>query len=169
MKIELIQPFINSTDAVLAEMLQGEVEVTTVAMNEEVYKRKGVAASVAIRGDIVGHIIFDLEPETALRVAAALAGGEVEPGEPMARETVCELANIVVGNAVTLLNDQGYSFKVSPPLVHTAETGFVGNIQSEALVMCFDTPSGKAYLNIAMEYGHPEATRTSEASHERVI
>lgn len=169
MKIELIQPFINSTDAVLAEMLRGEVEVTTVAMNEEVYKRKGVAASVAIRGDIVGHIIFDLEPETARRVAAALAGEEVDAGEAMASETVCELANIVVGNAVTLLNDQGYSFKVTPPLVHTSETGFAGNIQSEALVMCFNTPSGKAYLNIAMDYSHQEASRGSEISHERAI
>jgi len=164
MKIELINPFNNATDAALTEMLRGHVEVTTVAMNEEVYRRKGVAASVAIRGDIVGHIIFDLEPETARRVAGALAGGEVEPSEPMARETVCELANIVVGNAITLLNDQGYSFKVSPPLVHTAETGFVGNFQSEALVMCFDTPSGKAYLNIAMDYGHHETSRLSEVS-----
>lgn len=169
MKIELIQPFINSTDAVLAEMLQGEVEITTVAMNEEVYRRKGVAASVAIRGDIVGHVIFDLEPETARRVASALAGGEVDTSETMASETVCELANIVVGNAVTLLNDQGHSFKVSPPLAHTAETGFAGDIQSEALVMCFDTPSGKAYLNIAMDYGHQEGVRASETSHERAI
>ena len=84
MKIELIQPFINSTDAVLAEMLQGEVAVTTVTMNEEVYRRKGVAASVAIRGDIVGHIIFDLEPETALRVAAALGNPVLQNGPPVA-------------------------------------------------------------------------------------
>ncbi len=164
MRIELIQPFINSTDAVLAEMLQGHVEVTDVTMQEEAYKRKGVAASVTLRGDIVGRIIFDLEPETALRVAGALAGGEVEPNEKLAGETICELANIVVGNAVTLLNDQGHSFKVSPPLLHTAETGYAGDSKSEALVMCFDTPSGKAYLNIAMDYGHQHATRMAEAS-----
>jgi hypothetical protein len=53
--------------------------------------------------------------------------------------------------------------------VHTAETGFAGNIQSEALVMCFDTPSGKAYLNIAMDYGHQEGARAVENSHERAI
>lgn len=164
MKIELIQPFINSTDAVLAEMLEGHVEVTDVTMQVEAYKRKGVAASVTVRGDIVGHIIFDLEPETALRVAGALAGGEVEPSEKLAGETVCELANIVVGNAVTLLNDQGYSFKVSPPLFHTAEKGYAGDSRSEALVMCFNTPSGKAYLNIAMDYGHQETARMTEAS-----
>jgi chemotaxis protein CheX len=152
MKIELIQPFINSADAVLAEMLKAIVEINSVSMKEEVYRRKGVAASVTIHGDIEGRIIFDLDPETALQVAGVLAGGEVEPSEELARETVCELANMVVGNAVTLLNDQGFRFKVFAPEVHTTEQGYAGNQETEALVMCFDTPRGKVHMNIAMRY-----------------
>jgi chemotaxis protein CheX len=164
MRIELIQPFINATDAVLAEMLKQPAKVTDVAMQEEVYRRKGVAASVSIRGDIEGHVIFDLETETAVRVAGALAGGEVEPSEQIARETVCELANIVVGNAVTLLNDQGHSFKVYPPKLHTADDGYAGGCESEALVMCFDTPHGKVHLNIALDYSHQRSAVMPEAS-----
>ena len=152
MRIELSQPFINATDAVLAEMLPGPTHVGNVVMSDDVYRRKGIAASIAIQGDIIGHVIFDLETETALRVAVALAGGEIEPSEQLARETVCELANVVVGNAVTLLNDQGHSFKVFPPIVHTAEEGYAGDSASETLEMCFETPSGKVHLNIAMDY-----------------
>jgi chemotaxis protein CheX len=164
MRIELIQPFINATDAVLAEMLKGPAQVTEVAMEEEAYRRKGVAASVSIHGDIEGHVIFDLETETALRVAVALAGGEVDPSEQIACETVCELANMVVGNAVTLLNDQGHSFKVLPPKMHTAEKGYASGCKSEALVMCFETPSGKVHLNIALDYSHQGSVPTPEAS-----
>lgn len=163
MRIELIQPFINATDAVLAEMLPGPAQINDVSMDEEVYRRKGVAASVAIRGDIEGRVIFDLESETALRVAQVLAGGEIEPTEQLARETLCELANIIVGNAVTLLNDQGHSFKVFPPNIHTAETGYTGGPDSEALVMCFETPSGKVYLNIALDYSHQRAYSAVES------
>ncbi len=164
MRLELIQPFINATDAVLAEMLQAPAKVAQVAMDEAVYRRKGVAASVAIHGDIEGHVIFDLQTETALRVAGALAGKEVDPKEETARETVCELANMVVGNAVTLLNDQGHTFKVLPPELHTAEKGYAGGRQSEALVMCFDTPIGKVYLNIGLDYGRQGSTLAPEAN-----
>ncbi|HET7840501.1 MAG TPA: chemotaxis protein CheX [Terriglobia bacterium] len=164
MRLELIQPFVNATDAVLAEMLQGPVEATAVTMREETYQRKGVAASVAFRGDIVGHVIFDLEPGTASWVARALAGGNLDPSGPTAAETVCELANVIVGNAVTLLNDHGYSFKVSPPAVHSADTGFGGDWRSEALVMCFKTPGGNAYLNVAMEYARQGASQLTEVS-----
>jgi len=164
MRIELIQPFVNATDAVLAEMLRGPAQVTAVTMEEEIYRRKGVAATIAIRGDIEGRIIFDLDPETALRVAGALAGGEVDPSEELARETVCELANIVVGNAVTLLNDQGHSYKVFPPQLHTAETGYGVDSKSEAVVMCFQTASGKVHLNIALDYSRRGSAFAVEGS-----
>ena len=152
MKIELIQPFINSADAVLAEMLQTPPQVSDVTMDADVYRRQGIAASVTIRGDIEGRIIFDLSPETAVRLAGGLAGGDVEATEPLACEAVCELTNMVIGNAVTLLNDQGFHFKVYPPEVHTSNEGYSGSQDVEALVMCFDTPSGKVNMNIAMRY-----------------
>lgn len=157
MRIELIQPFINATDAVLADMLQGPVEVSQVVMEEHAYRRQGVAASVAFHGDIEGRIIFDLEGKAAAEVARALTGDSGEALEQIAGETVCELANMIVGNAVTLLNDQGHRFKVLPPELHTAEHGYSATPQSEALVMCFNTPGGKVHLNVALDYSRQRA------------
>jgi chemotaxis protein CheX len=152
MKMELIQPFINAADAILAELLQCSTKIGDLSMEEEIYRRKGTASVVNIQGDIEGRVILDLDPETAVRVAGHLAGRPVEPSEQIVRETVNELANMVIGNAVTLLNDEGFRFKVSPPEVHVDPQGFAGNQDTEALVMCFDTPSGSVYLNIAMHY-----------------
>jgi len=70
------------------------------------------------------------------------------------KETVCELANMVIGNSVTLLNDQGFHFKVFPPEVHMDETGLAGSADTEALVICIETTCGEIYLNIAMHYLH---------------
>ncbi len=150
MKMELIQPFINAADAVLAQTLQCSTRISEVSMDEEIYQRKGLAAIVVLSGDIEGRVIFDLEHATALKVAAYLAGAEVEESEELVRETLCELANMVIGNAVTLLNDQGFRFKVRPPEVHTGPLGLQGTQDTEALVMCFDTPSGRVFLNMAM-------------------
>jgi chemotaxis protein CheX len=152
MKMELIQPFINSADAILAQLLSCTTAIGDVSMDEETYRRKGAASLVAIRGDIEGRVIVDLDPATAVKVAAQLAGGPVEESEQLVRETVNELANMMIGNAVTLLNDQGFHFKVFPPEVHNAAEGFEGSQDTEALVMCIETPSGSVYLNIAMRY-----------------
>ena len=74
--------------------------------------------------------------------------------ELVVRETVCEMANMVIGNSVTLLNDQGFHFKVFPPEIHMDETGLAGSADTEALVICIETPCGNIYLNIAMHYLH---------------
>jgi chemotaxis protein CheX len=154
MRMELIQPFINAADAVFAESLQGPTKIADLEMAEDAYRRKGVAALIAIKGDIEGRVILDLSPEVAIKVASQLAGTEIEASEQVVKETVCELANMVIGNSVTLLNDQGFHFKVFPPEVHMDETGLAGSADTEALVICIETPCGNIYLNIAMHYLH---------------
>jgi chemotaxis protein CheX len=152
MKVELIQPFVSSADAVLGEVLEGPTQVGDLTMEQEVYRRKGVAAIINFQGDIEGRVIFDLEPSTAVRVAGYLSGGPVEPSDDVVRETLCELANMVTGNAVTLLNDKGFHFRVQPPEIHTDSEGLKNSHDTEALVMSFETPNGCLYMNIAMRY-----------------
>jgi chemotaxis protein CheX len=163
MKMELIQPFINAADAVLAESLHCETRVGDVNMEEEVYRRKGVAALVDISGDIEGRIIFDMDRSTAMQVAEYLAGGAIEASDAIVGETVNELANMVIGNAVTSLNDQGFRFKIAPPEIHSSEQGLGGSEDTEALVMCFDTEKGSLYMNIAMRYNRRRKEERSAA------
>ncbi len=164
MRIELIQPFINAADAVFAESLQAPTKIAGLTMDENAYRRKGVAAFIAIKGDIEGHVILDLAPEVAMRVASHLAGSPLPESELVVRETVCELANMVIGNSVTLLNDQGFRFKVFPPEIHLSEQGLSGNIDTEAMVLCLETPCGAIYLNIAMRYLHRRRREQSAVS-----
>ena len=152
MRMELIQPFINAADAVLSETLAATSKIGDLSMEEEAYRRRGVAAIIKIMGDIEGRVIFDLDPATAARIAGHFAGEKVEASDDIVRETVCELANQVIGNAVTTLNDQGVRFKIFPPELHTDAEGMKSSEDTEALVMCFDTPNGSVFMNIAMRY-----------------
>jgi chemotaxis protein CheX len=150
--MELIQPFINSADAVLAEALNCATHIGDLSMEEQAYERTGLAARVSITGEIEGRVIVDVEPETALRVANQLAGAELSASDELVRETVCELANLVIGNAVTTLNDRGFQFKVYPPEFHASREGLKGSEDTEAIVLRFETEAGQVNVNISMRY-----------------
>jgi chemotaxis protein CheX len=152
MKMELIQPFINAADAVLSQGLQGSTKVDSLAMDEHAYRRKGVAGMVALTGDIEGRIVLDLEPQTALRVASHYAGAELPESDGLIKETIFELANQVVGNAVCALNDQGFHFRVHPPMLVTSDEGDKTSEDVEALMICFETSMGNVYMNVALRY-----------------
>ncbi len=152
MRMELIQPFINSADAVLAQGIESAVSIENLTMEEEAYRRKGIAAEVCLTGDIEGRIIFDLEPKAATQFASRLAGAELSSSDDLVREAVCELANQIIGNAVTVLNDQGFQFRVHPPTILTADQGGRNSEDIEAVIMCFKTECGSVFMNIALRY-----------------
>ena len=54
MRMELIQPFINAADAVFAGALEGPTKIVDLEMDEEAYRRKGVAALIWVTGEYPG-------------------------------------------------------------------------------------------------------------------
>jgi chemotaxis protein CheX len=152
MKMELIQPFINAADAVLSQGLNGNTKVGNLTMEEDAYRRKGVAGMIALTGDIEGRIILDMEAETAVKVASHYAGVELPESDALIKETIFELANQVVGNAVSALNDQGFHFRVHPPLLLTAHEGDKTSEDTEALMICFETAMGNVFMNVALRH-----------------
>jgi chemotaxis protein CheX len=153
MKMELIQPFINAGDAVLSQGLSGTTKVGNLSMEPQAYRRKGVAGMVALSGDIEGRIILDLEPQTAVRVASHYAGTNLPESDSLIKETIFELANQVVGNAICSLNDQGFHFRVHPPALVTSDEGDKSTEDVEALMICFETSLGNVFMNVALRYG----------------
>jgi chemotaxis protein CheX len=164
MRMELIQPFINSADAVLAQGLEGPTSIENLSMEEEAYRRRGIAAEVCLTGEIEGRIIFDLDPETAVRVAQRFSGSEEAESDDLVRETVCELANQIIGNAITSLNDQGFHFRVHPPVLHTSDHGSKSSEDTEALVICFNTSSGNVFMNVALRYNRRRSSERASVA-----
>ena len=166
MKMELIQPFINSLDAVIAETMGCSAEIADVTMEEGNYKRTGVAALVGISGEIEGRVILDMDPAAAQQATADLTGAAETPTEETARETVCEMSNMVIGNAVTQLNNAGFKFRVHPPEIYALDGGLRGAPDTEAVVLRFETPKGAVYLNIAVRY---KQRRSGERATAKVL
>lgn len=147
MKLEIIQPFINAADAVLGHHLRTPARVDELTMDTSAYEKQGIAATVELHGDIEGRIVVDLSAESARNMAVLIAN---EDSEAMVNEAVCELANQVIGNAVAVLNDSGYRFRVQPPQITRADHVLTSTTDTEAIVMKFETASGPVFLNIAL-------------------
>src|SRR5437899_12322178 len=100
MKMELIQPFINAADAVLAEGLQCSTTVGSLSMEEEAYRRKGVAALIWVPGDIEGRGLLVLDTHSALRLAGWLLAPELPQPASLGRASVCVLESHVTATAI---------------------------------------------------------------------
>lgn len=154
MRVEYINPFVESAYNVLQEVLQSEVKRGELYLKSSAMPVLGVAAIVGLAGDVEGRVLFDMSQETAIKIASKmLEDMEMEPVtsmNDMARATITELANMITGQAVTKLHNLGFSFDLTPPAIFTGENMEVSNTDVEALIVPMDLPMGKIEINVAI-------------------
>lgn len=154
MRVEYINPFVESAYNVLQEVLQAEVERGELYLKSSAMPVLGVAAIVGLAGDVEGRVLFDMSQETAIKIASKMLEDmemeAVTAMDDMARATITELANMITGQAVTKLHNLGFSFDLTPPAIFTGENMEVSNTDVEALIVPMDLPMGKIEINVAI-------------------
>lgn len=156
MRVEYINPFVETSYRVLKEVLggidvkRGELSLKSVAMPV-----MGVAALVGLAGDVEGRVLFDMSFETALNVASKMNGETISQFDDLAKATISELANLITAQAVTKLHDLGFKFDLTPPTLFAGEkmeiAALPGSAQNvEALIVPLISECGEIELNVAI-------------------
>ena len=162
MKLDLVQSFLNAADRVLAHTLDCATQVEAVHMEDGAYRQHGIAAEIRIAGDVEGRVILDLDADMVASLAAGMERADCADAAALESEAVCEVANQVIGNAVTDLNDHGFHFRIQPPMLHTGRRGLQATEDTEALVMSIITCRGRAYINLALRYSGTALTASAD-------
>lgn len=154
MRVEYINPFVESAYNVLSEVLQSEVNRGELYLKSAAMPMLGVAMIVGLAGDVEGRVLFDMKLETGLAVASAmLTSMDMEPVDElndMARATLTELANMITGQAVTKLHNLGFRFDLTPPAIFSGQNMEVSDPNFEALIVPMELPQGKIEINVAV-------------------
>jgi len=153
MRVEYINPFVESAFSVLKEVMNAEVKRGEIYLKPTTMSIQGVAALVGLAGDVEGRVLFDMTKETALYVAGAMNQETFSAFDELAKATIQELANMITAQAVTKLHDLGFKFDLTPPALFTGDNMEVstnlGDV--EALIVPMELGSnGKIEVNVAI-------------------
>jgi len=153
MRVEYINPFVESTFGILSEVLGSEVKRGEIYLKPTTMSIQGVAALVGLAGDVEGRVLFDMTKETALFVAGAMNQETFTVLDDLAKATIQELANMVTAQAVTKLHDLGFKFDLTPPALFTGDNMEVatnlGEVEALIVPMMFG-PDKKIEVNVAI-------------------
>lgn len=154
MRVEYINPFVESAYNVLKEVLNTEVNRGELYLKSTSMPVLGVAAVVGLAGDVEGRVLFDMTRETAIQIASSMLEGmemeKIEELNDMGKATITELANMITGQSVTKLHNLGFKFDLTPPAIFTGENMEVSDTGVEALIVPMEVPQGKIEINVAI-------------------
>jgi chemotaxis protein CheX len=153
MRVEYINPFVESAYNVLKEVMNCEVKRGEIYLKSTTMAIQGVAGLVGLAGDVEGRVLFDMTKETALHVAGAMNQENFTVFDELAKATIQELANMITAQAVTKLHELGFKFDLTPPALFTGENMEVStNLgEVEALIVPMDLgANGRIEVNVAI-------------------
>ena len=156
MRVEYINPFVETSYRVLKEVLGGaEVKRGNLYLKSTAMPVMGVAALVGLAGDVEGRVLFDMTVETALNIASKMNGEKLEVFDDLAKATISELANLITAQAVTKLHELNFKFDLTPPALFAGqkmEIAALGGTSEnvEALIVPLITEYGKIEVNVAI-------------------
>jgi chemotaxis protein CheX len=153
MRVEYINPFVESAFSVLKEVLNSDVKRGDIYLKPTSMSIMGVAALVGLAGDVEGRVLFDMTKDTALHIAGGMNNETFTALDELAKATIQELANMITAQAVTKLYDLGFKFDLTPPALFTGDNMEVStNLgEVEALIVPMELGgNGKIEVNVAI-------------------
>ena len=150
MRVEYINPFVESAFNVLKEVLGTDVQRGELFLKRTTQPVMGVAAIVGLAGDVEGRVLFDMSMKTAVDLASAMNGETLPSLDDLGKATITELANMITAQAVTKLYDLGFKFDLTPPAIITGENMQVTDMDVEALIVPMELTLGKIEVNVAI-------------------
>lgn len=152
MRVEYINPFVETAYSVLSEVLGGNIQRGQLYLKKTSTPVMGVAVLVGLAGDVEGRILFDMTIDTALKIASQMNMEELPAFDALAKATITELANLITAQAVTKLHELGFRFDLTPPTLFTGEKMEVSLTKDvEALIVPMETQQGKLEINVAIQ------------------
>ena len=115
MKVEYINPFIESSQQVFQMVTGIKPTLEKVFLKKSPYPSDSVAVIVGLTGKIRGQVIISLTVDTAIYIASLMMGGApIAVFDEMAKSAISELGNMIMGNAPLLSTREAVEITIHP-------------------------------------------------------
>lgn len=154
MRVEFIDLFVGAAVTVLKDVLGEPVEAGRVSLEMALSTKECFSVSFGLTGDVSGTVLFGVPEKTAMDIASIMNETEFASiNEPIVLDSLAELMNMVAGRCVTLLNDRGFNFSLTPPAIFWSRELRICSTDVETLIVPISTDCGDLSVSVAIRVG----------------
>ena len=151
MKIEYVNPFVEATYELIKNYVKGEIKRGDLLLKKSPLKTLGVCPTIGLTGQLEGRVMVDISRKTAIKLAELMNDSAFSGLDSLVRSSINEFANMICGKAVSVLNDRGYKFDITPPKRCSGDNlEIMDGKNVEVLVIPFKSTIGDFFVNIAL-------------------
>lgn len=125
LSVEYINPFLAAAKTILKQTCMIDTAIGKPGLKNMNFSHDSLIIIIGVTGDFRGQVIIEFSNEAACEIAGKMMmqGPLSELGD-MGYSAICELGNMVLGNAATLFSGQGIGIDITPPAVGNGDMSF---------------------------------------------
>jgi chemotaxis protein CheX len=148
-----INPFVEAAMRVVTQISGIEVRRGHLSYKAKIEPSFGVSIIIGIYGFLTGQVVYSLDGDLAARlVDKMLEGKSPQQRKIMFLDCLGEVANMITGNATSLLNQRSDQIlNITTPAIAAGDNLSIHLVPKPALVLGLITQYGPIEISIAVE------------------
>ena len=150
---DIVNPFIEAGINVIKELTNIEVRRGHLTYRVTPAPAYEVSIIIGVFGFVTGQVVYSMKKEVAVRLVQRILGDvSAEQLKELFIDTLGEVANMITGNAASLLNRrQDHSLTITTPAIVTGSQVSVRLVPNPSVALGMYTPYGPIEINLALE------------------
>ena len=148
--VNLINPFVAASYSVMSMMFGQAPERQPLSVMPQSVTSHQVNAVVGVTGSIKGHVILGMSLQTADRIASAMIGAPIKVFDHLASSAIAELTNMICGNALLQISENGAICDLTPPTVIRGSKVQISTLAIPAIVVPLKLDLGEVFVVVGL-------------------
>lgn len=110
-----VNPFLIAATKILKEACQIDAKIGKPSLHGSQGKSDTVAISICVTGEMQGQAMIAFDNEIACDIASRMCMMPITQMDELSQSAICELGNMIMGNAATVFSTQGTLIDITPP------------------------------------------------------
>lgn len=119
---EHINPFLIAATKILKDMCFIDTKIGRPFVKNISFQDDTVVIMIGVAGELKGQVMVALANDVACDIASKMCMMPITQMDELSKSAICELGNMMMGNAATVFSTKGIGIDITPP------TLCVGNV-----------------------------------------
>lgn len=151
MNAEHINVFLMATSKILQDMCGYNPKIGKPSVKNCDFMDDTLVIMIGVTGEMKGQVMLSFEDAVACDIAGKMMMMPVQELDDVSTSAICELGNMIMGNASTVFSVEGIGIDITPPTICKGNVLFKGVAANLSIPVFYDGDTKKIDLNLSIK------------------
>lgn len=151
MSADFINPFLVAATKILKDMVMVDTKVGKPYVKTTEFTNNEVVIIIGVTGEVRGQVMISFENNVACDIVSRMVMMPVTVLDELGNSAICELGNMILGNAATVFSTNGILIDITPPTLAKGDMTFSNNFSKNISIPLIYDNDKMIEVNIAIK------------------